>query len=130
MKRPDKSTHEKFNQMISVPQPPVVLENSKPEQSENLMFVSETDLAKHNDKTKFYLRIAEIVQVKSAVIVTRQKGKEGERESEKKRNINNEREGLIEKGGLPEGMGEKERVRGKKIKRERGTKKSQKRDDL
>jgi hypothetical protein len=104
--------------MISVPQPPVVLENSKPEQSENLMFVSETDLAKHNDKTKFYLRIAEIVQVKSAVIVTRQKGKEGERESEKKRNINNEREGLIEKGGLPEGMGEKERVRGKKIKRE------------
>ena len=65
MKRPDKSTHEKFNQMISVPQPPVVLENSKVEQSENLMFVSETDLAKHNDKTKFYLRIAEIVQVKS-----------------------------------------------------------------
>ena len=62
-KRPDKSTRDKFQLMVTVPQPEC---DAGPPMSESLMFVNETELAKHNDKTKFYLRISEIVQANSS----------------------------------------------------------------
>ena len=59
-KRPEKVTREKFQQLITVPQPGE--DTNLGPSEDNLTFVSDVDLAKHHDKTKFYLRIAEIVQ--------------------------------------------------------------------
>ena len=83
------------------------------------MFVSETDLAKHNDKTKFYLRIAEIVQVKSNPnfdLINLARKKEyvkRDRERERKKEKEGERERKGEKEIERERKREKEREREK-----------------
>ena len=61
-KRPEKATREKFQQLITVP-PPTEASHLGP--AEVVTLVSQADLDKHHDKTKFYLRIAEIVQANS-----------------------------------------------------------------
>ena len=66
----EKGTRDKFNELITVSLPDADSElgdlgaNAQP-----LMLVSESDLAKHNDKTKFYMRISEIVQENSGQVL-------------------------------------------------------------
>ena len=66
----EKGTRDKFNELITVSLPDADSElGDLGAKAQPLMLVSESDLAKHNDKTKFYMRISEIVQENSGQVL-------------------------------------------------------------
>ena len=62
-KRPEKTTRDKFEKLITSPH---LAGQTAPNSPESQLLVNKIDLEKHYDRSQFYLRISEIVQTNSS----------------------------------------------------------------